>query len=196
MNADNRRCQFCWSSEALQPSGPWGKGLLIRLRYQGARITDRSGLGLPPGRFSTAIAGHNAPRQQMSGHRASSTTPVSWLRYLVSSNRSAFKAAAVEGPFQRAGKYSSSCASSCLVGRGRSAAFVDPPPVQPGSMVNDPARDVVDVLAVGCEQGNQKRRSAMVQVRRPDHIVPVPHCEDGGNELEQCRFVVGYFLRE
>jgi hypothetical protein len=62
--------------------------------------------------------------------------------------------------------------------------------------VNDPARDVADVLAVGCEHGNQKHRSSMVQVRRPDHIVLVAQCEDGGNGLEQCRFVVGYFLRE
>ena len=60
-----------------------------------------------------------------------------------------------------------------------------------GGVVDGPARDVEDVLAVADEQGDQQRRSAMVQVRRPDHLVPVPELQHGGDEFEQGRFVVG-----
>ena len=60
--------------------------------------------------------------------------------------------------------------------------------------MDDPAGDVEDVLAVGDEQRNQQRRAAVVQVGRPDDVVPVGQFEDGGDELEQGRFVVGDFL--
>jgi hypothetical protein len=63
-------------------------------------------------------------------------------------------------------------------------------------MVDDTTRDVEDVLAVSDEQGNQQRRSPVVQVSRPDHVVPSAEFQNGGDELEQCRFVVGDFLRE
>ncbi|BCW69276.1 hypothetical protein NicSoilB8_03200 [Arthrobacter sp. NicSoilB8] len=47
---------------------------------------------------------------------------------------------------------------------------------------------------MGDEQGDQQRRSAVVQVRRPEDLVPGPEFEDGGDELEQGRFVVGQRL--
>ena len=65
-----------------------------------------------------------------------------------------------------------------------------------GGVVHGPARNVEDVLAVADEQGDQQRRSAMVQVRRPDHLVPVCELEHVGEELEQCWFVVGDSLGE
>lgn len=62
--------------------------------------------------------------------------------------------------------------------------------------MDDPARDVEDVLAVGDEDGDQQRRPAVVQVGRPDDLVPAGEFEDGGDESEQGGFVVGDFLRE
>lgn len=62
--------------------------------------------------------------------------------------------------------------------------------------MDDPARDVEDVLAVGDEQGDQQRRSAVVQIGRPDDLAVVSEFEDGGDELEQGAFVVGDSLGE
>lgn len=46
---------------------------------------------------------------------------------------------------------------------------------------------------MGDEDGDQQRGSAVVQVRCPDDLVAVPEFEDGGDEFEQGRFVVGTF---
>ena len=70
------------------------------------------------------------------------------------------------------------------------------PAVELGGVVHDPARDVEDVLAVSHEDGDQQRGAAVVQVRRPEHNVPVGPFQDGGDELKQGWFVVGDFLRE
>lgn len=70
------------------------------------------------------------------------------------------------------------------------------PAVELGGVVDDPARDVEDVLAVGDEDGDQQRRAAVVQVGGPDHFVLVGQFEDAGDEFEQGGFVVGDFLRE
>lgn len=53
------------------------------------------------------------------------------------------------------------------------------------------AGDIENVLAVTTEQGDQQRRSPMIQVSRPNHIVPVAKFQDVSNELEQGGFFVG-----
>jgi hypothetical protein len=63
-------------------------------------------------------------------------------------------------------------------------------------VVDDPAWDIEDALAVSDEDGDQQRRPSVVQVRCPDDLVPVPEFEDVGDELEQGGFVVRDFLRE
>ena len=62
--------------------------------------------------------------------------------------------------------------------------------------MDDPARDVEDVLTVRDEQSDQQRGSAVIQISRPDDFVAVPEFQDGGDEFEQGGFVVGDFLRE
>ena len=49
---------------------------------------------------------------------------------------------------------------------------------------------------MGDEDGDQQRGSAVVQVRRPDDLVPAGEFQDVGDEVQQGRFVVGDFLRE
>lgn len=57
--------------------------------------------------------------------------------------------------------------------------------------MDDPARDVEDALAVGDEDGDQQRGSAVIQVGRPGHLFPVAQFQDGGDEFERGGFVVG-----
>ncbi len=46
------------------------------------------------------------------------------------------------------------------------------------------------------EQGDQQRRSTMVQVRRPNHRVPARDLQDSGDEVQEGWLVVGDSLGE
>jgi hypothetical protein len=56
--------------------------------------------------------------------------------------------------------------------------------------VHRPAENVEDVLAMADEQGDQQRRSPVIQVRCPNDRVPSCDFKDAGYELQQGRFVV------
>lgn len=47
---------------------------------------------------------------------------------------------------------------------------------------------------VADEQGDQQRRSPMIQVRRPNDRVTSRNVKDAGYELQQRRFVIGNSL--
>ena len=46
------------------------------------------------------------------------------------------------------------------------------------------------------EQGYQQRRSAMVQIGRPHHLVPASELKNTGHELQQACFIIGDSLGE
>jgi len=49
---------------------------------------------------------------------------------------------------------------------------------------------------VGDVHRYQQRQSPVVQIRRPDHLAPAGEFHDSGDQVQEGRFVVGYFLRE
>lgn len=53
-----------------------------------------------------------------------------------------------------------------------------------------------DVRAVADGQGDQQRRSPMIQVCRPHHLVTACNVDHASKELEQGWFVIGDSLRE
>jgi hypothetical protein len=60
--------------------------------------------------------------------------------------------------------------------------------------MDDPAGNVEEGLVVGEEQRDQQRRTPMIQVRCPDHLITCTKLHDVGDEVQQGWFVVGNSL--
>jgi hypothetical protein len=57
-------------------------------------------------------------------------------------------------------------------------------------------RDVEQVLVVSCEQGNQQRGSAVVQINGPNYLSPVTERPDGSDQFQQVRLIIGNSPRQ